>query len=216
MQDHITPRPEDILRLWFPPGLADADPEDHAAFWRSRMRGGMDETLIADWSEVTLAGAHGEFDHWAETPYGRLALVLVLDQFPRSVWRDTPAAYAQDLKAARLSLEALENGHFDALAHVWERQFLLISISHCEGPDHLERMDRLISIEEKLAEDAPPHLREVYERPSEQTAIVREVIRRFGRHPHRNPVLGRPSTRAEQTYINQGEFPHEREIKTPA
>ena len=216
MQDPTTTRPEHVLSLWFPEGLADAGPEDHAAFWRSRMRGGMDEVLSRDWAEVTMAGAHGDFDHWAETPYGRLALVLVLDQFPRSVWRDTPAAYAQDLKAARLSLEALECGHYAALDHVWERQFLLISISHCEGPDHLARMDRLVTLEEALAKEAPPHLRQVYERPGEQTAIVREVIRRFGRHPHRNPVLGRPSTRAEQSYINQGEFPHEREIKAPA
>lgn len=215
MQDPATTRPDDILALWFPDDLAEGGPDAHAAFWKSRMRGGMDEVLCRDWADVTQAAAQGDYDDWAGTPYGRLALVLVLDQFPRSVWRDTPAAYGQDLKAGRLSVEALDNGDFDALAHVWERQFLLISISHCEGPDHLARMDRLMEIEEQLAKDAPAHLSGVYERPLEQTRIVREVIRRFGRHPHRNPILCRPSTRAEQVYIDKGEFPHEREIKTP-
>ena len=140
------------------------------------MQGGMDAAIIARFAGLTLAAATGALDHWAATPRGRLALLIALDQFPRSLWRDTPAAYAQDIKAARLALEGLRNGHFDSL-EPWEQNFYVIAIAHCEGPDHLERMDRLESIVEGIVSRMPEALAPLAERFRSQRARVREIIK---------------------------------------
>ncbi len=200
--------PQEVLEFWFPDNGHWETMEAHGEFWNWHMQGGADDEIIARFPDLTLAAARGELDHWAETPYGRLALIVALDQFPRSLWRDTPKAYSQDIKAARLCLEGIKNGHFDALKHVWEKMFYIISIGHCEGPDHLERMDMLIEMCRVLSDDIPPQLAELKGMPEAQNVRVRGIIERFGRHPHRNPILGRISTPDEEAYIAGGDFPH--------
>ena len=207
--------PDTVLDLWFPDSGHERDPDAHAAFWNERMQGGMDAVIIRDFADLTLAAAKGELDHWADTPRGRLALLIALDQFPRSLWRDTPAAYAQDIKAARLALDGIANGDFDALAP-WEQAFFVIAISHCEGPDHLQRMDLLEGLIEQIAQRLPAPIAPMGDAFRTQNRIVRGVLDRFGRHPHRNPILGRPSTAAEEAYIATGEFPHVRKVETDA
>lgn len=203
-------QPQTVLDFWFPTDLDIFNPEAMGQFWFSRMQGGMDEAICRDHEEITFAAARGELDHWADTWDGRLALILVLDQFPRSLWRDTPGAYAQDIKAARLSLEGLQNGHYDAIdpQDTHKRAFYTISINHCEGPDHLERMDMLVELAEREVANAVEARKEMVQGQVDQVRRVREVIRRFGRHPHRNPILGRLSTPEEEAYIATGDFPH--------
>ena len=203
-------QPEDVLSLWFPDNGHWEDPETHGAFWTERMQGGMDERIIAEYADLTEAAARGLLDHWAETPRGRLALLIALDQLPRSLWRDTPAAYGQDIKACRLALEGIANGDFDRLAP-WEQGFFMIAISHCEGPDHLERMQRLTEISERIIAKMPPQLAMFGDRFRSQHERVTGIIERFGRHPHRNPILGRVSTPEEEAYIAEGDFPHLRQ-----
>ena len=108
-------------------------------------------------------------------------------------------------------MEGIENGHYGEL-EVWERQFFLIAITHCEGPDHLARMDRVHDLSIALQKEAPEVLKEGYLQSIGQAERVRDVIRRFGRHPHRNAILGRPDTIDEAPYIAQGRFPHERDV----
>ena len=200
-------RPEDVLDFWFPDTGHWHDPETHAAFWFERMQGGMDARIISDFADLTRAAARGELDHWAETPRGRLALLIALDQFPRSLWRDTPGAYAQDIKATRLALDGIANGHFDELTP-WEQTFFIVACSHCEGPDHLERMERLDPVVERIMASLPPQLAPRADRLRSQHDKVKGIIARFGRHPHRNPIYGRVSTPEEEAYIAEGEFPH--------
>ena len=83
-------RPRDIVDFWFPDGAAPR-PDDHIRLWNWRMRGGAHDEVVARFSRLTERAAAGGLDHWAETPVGRLALILVLDQFTRSVWAGTPA-----------------------------------------------------------------------------------------------------------------------------
>jgi uncharacterized protein (DUF924 family) len=203
-------RPDTVLEFWFPDDSHYETMATHEQFWTWRMRGGADEDICRNFSELTKAAAMGQLDHWAGTPQGRLALIIALDQFPRSIWRDTPGAYAQDIKATRLAMEGIDNGHFDALGQVWEKQFYLIAISHCEGPDHLERMDRLLEIVETLVPQAPAQLQSFYALGIEHNEIVRDIIFRYGRHPHRNNTLGRISTTQENAYLETGDFPHQR------
>jgi uncharacterized protein (DUF924 family) len=207
--------PEDVLDFWFPDDGHWTALETHRAFWDRRMQGGMDAEITARFADLTHAAATGRLDGWSATPRGRLALLIALDQFPRSLWRDTPGAYAQDIKAARLALAGWTNGQFDAL-QPWEQTFFHIAISHCEGPDHLERMDRIEPMIDKIAARLPEPLTPLRERMKEQHEVVRNVIARFGRHPHRNAVLGRLSTPAEADYIATGDFPHLRKVQSPA
>ncbi len=180
------------------------------------MQGGMDDVIIRDFAKITEAAAKGRCDHWAASPRGRLALLIALDQFPRSLWRDTPAAFAQDIKACRLALEALENGHYEALPHLWERQFYIIAITHCEGPDHIHRMDLAIGLTRGHEAICPEPFKPMIGEAVAQAERVRDIIVRFGRHPHRNPILGRPSSDAEEAYIQLGDFPHLRRPGTDA
>lgn len=202
-------QPQSVRDLWFPDDGHWTSPETHIQFWDTRMQGGMDEVICRDFAEMTRAAVRGHLDHWADAPLDRLALIIVLDQFSRSLWRDTPAAYSQDLKATRLVLEGLENGHYHALDKPWERQFYIIAMGHCEGPDHLRRMDLAMDLTRDLNDMLPDSLSKLGEVGLAQAERVRNVIARFGRHPHRNAILGRPSSEAEEAYIAEGIFPHE-------
>jgi uncharacterized protein (DUF924 family) len=200
-----------VLDFWFPAG-AGADLEMHRHYWEWRMRGGADPEIVRRFSDLTESAARGDLDAWARTPRGRLALIVVLDQFSRSVWRDSPRAFAQDAKAVGFVLEALANGHYGALEHPWEKTFCIIPLGHCEGPDHLERLDLAIDLARAVRDTAPAHLKAIYEFQVDQPVLQRRVIAAFGRHPHRNRVLGRESTPEEQAYLEAGIFPHQREI----
>ena len=205
--------PQAVLDFWFPPTGFWENAEDFSAWIGERMYGGMDAAICADFADLTAAAAERRLDHWADTPRGRLALLIALDQFPRSLWRDTPAAYGQDIKAARLALAGVENGHAAAL-RPWERLFYVVSISHCEGPDHLARFDVIDRLTETIIAEMPAPLAHLGEGLRAQNVRVRGVIERFGRHPHRNPVYGRLSSPGEEAYIATGDFPHVR--TTPA
>src|SRR5690606_6161840 len=119
--DRMTTR-TDVLDFWFPANAGDTL-AGHREYWVWRMRGDADGDIVARFSETTARAAGGELDHWAATPRGRLALLVVLDQFSRSVWRDSPEAFAQDQKSLALALEGLANGDWDALATPWEKTF---------------------------------------------------------------------------------------------
>ena len=177
------------------------------------MRGGANDEIKAKYTEVTRRAAEGEFDNWANDPIGRLALIILLDQFPRTVWSGTSDAYAQDPKALGLCLEGLKNGHFDALENVWFKTVFKLPMEHCECPNHLANLDRVIAIADQILEDAPDNLKGVYEFAAGQPRKHRAVIAKFGRHSHRNEVLGRTSTPEELEYIAKGVFPHESELK---
>jgi uncharacterized protein (DUF924 family) len=134
-----------------------------------------------------------------------------LDQFPRSVWRGSPRAFAQDAKALALALEGYENGHYDALGTVWERTVYNLPLGHCEGPDHLGRLDRALKLTRDIHAAAPDHLKPIYAFIAQQPVETRKVITAFGRHPHRNAILGRSSTPEEEAYLAEGRFPHLRD-----
>ena len=207
----ITFNPEQVLDLWFPNNGHQNDRATHERFWNERMQGGMDGIICEQFADLTMAAARGELDHWAETPRGRLALLIALDQFPRSLWRDTPAAFGQDIKSCRLAIEAASTV-VDAY-QPWEATFFVIAISHCEGPDHLQRFDLIDDLSEGIVARLPEQLADMAEMLRSQNARVRGIIERFGRHPHRNPIYGRVSTPEEEAYIATGDFPHVRKLE---
>ncbi len=189
------------------------------AFWQSAGRDrwfGKDEAFDREISDrfkaLHRAAAAGDKDRWAETAEGALALIIVLDQFSRNIFRATPDAFAQDPKALGLALEGLENGHYAALSTPWEQTTYQLSLTHCEGPDHLARLDRAHALAQEILASAPDHLRPIYAFAVEQKVLHRRVIAAFGRFPHRNAALGRTSTPEEAAYVAGGEFPHRRPL----
>lgn len=198
-----------ILDFWFPEGRSlNIDAQAHGAHWHWRMQGGADDEIMARFASLTEQAAEGTLDHWALNSHGRLALIVILDQFSRSVWRDDARAFAQDLRALALAIEGFSNGHYSALETPWFQVVHGLPLGHCEGPDHLQRLDRLIDQREEIAAEAPTPLRPIYASLVKQARDVCKVIAAFGRHPHRNAVLGRTSTAAEEAYVAKGVFPH--------
>jgi uncharacterized protein (DUF924 family) len=200
---------KEVLEFWFPEESAsDLDADAHREHWLWRMRGGADTEIIARFSDLTAEAARGNLDHWASNAEGRLALIIVLDQFSRSLWRGGADAFAQDRAALVLVMDGLRNGHYAALTTPWLKIVFGLPLGHCEGRDHLERLDLLIRLREHIATQAPAELQPIYLSLVTQAHAVRKVIATFGRHPHRNQALGRQSTPAEQAYLAEGRFPH--------
>ena len=199
---------EDVLRFWFPE-LSGADHARLVHQFEWWFRGGADSAIAAQFPRLLERAARGELEHWAQGPRSRLALILVLDQFSRSLYRDTARAFAQDPKALALALEGLEIGHFSALETPWERTFFFLPLGHSEELSHL---DRAVILAEQIAKDAPPELCKILEHSASQARGHRAVIARFGRHPHRNAILGRPSSPEELAYVASGKLVHQRAL----
>lgn len=212
--DPATIAPRDIIDFWFPDGPS-PDPARHLELWTWRMRGGADAEILARFTAVTHAAAEGRYDFWAQSPIGRLALIILIDQFSRTVWAGTPRAYAQDPKALALCLEGLDNGDYAALENVWQKSTFKLPLEHCECPDHLANLDRAVRIAEQIQAEAPEGLRDFYAQGARQPRLHREVIAHFGRHPHRNAILGRTSTAEEADYLAAGNFPHQTRLGAP-
>ncbi len=198
---------DEILTFWFPPGL-DRDEPTHRAQIVRWFRGGTDDEIRARFAPTLDAAIRGELDGWAATPRGRLALILILDQFSRTIFRDSPAAYAQDPRAQQLAIDGLDRGDDRGLPP-WERMFFALPLGHSED---LALQERSVSYAVSVGADAPPALRGLYEMSAGQARAHRDVIARFGRHPHRNAVLGRASTPDEEAYVARGDFPHQRGV----
>ena len=199
---------EEVLRFWFPQHLSD----DHATMVRQFewwFRGGADFAITERFTLLLERVTRGELDHWAHQPRSRLALIIVLDQFSRSLHRGTARAFAQDSQALALALEGIERGHYAALATPWEKTFFFLPLGHSEDLTHLEVA---VKLAEELVEQAPVEVRRVLEHSAGQARGHRDVIARFGRHPHRNAILGRQSTQAELDYLAGGHLVHTRSL----
>ncbi|MDQ3566233.1 MAG: DUF924 domain-containing protein [Pseudomonadota bacterium] len=199
---------EDVLRFWVPQQLSG----DHAAIVRQFewwFRGGADSAVAERFPLVLEQATRGELDHWSHRPRPRLALIIVLDQFSRSLYRETARAFAQDQKALALALKGIEIGHYAALETPWEKTFFFLPLGHSEDLTHLEVA---VKLAEELVKQAPSELRRVLEHSAAQARGHRDVIARFGRHPHRNPVLGRQSTPEELDYLASGQLVHTRPL----
>jgi uncharacterized protein (DUF924 family) len=138
--------------------------------------------------ELTNRAIAGELDPWSETPQDALALLLLLDQFPRQLWRDSAKAFVGDTQALALSLRALQLGWVKAEPDQARRQFWLMPLMHSEELAVQEASLPLFNqfVDARTADFAQRH---------------RDVIARFGRFPHRNAALGRQSRAAELAFL---------------
>ena len=139
-------------------------------------------------------------NRWDATPLSRLALVLVLDQFPRNIFRGSAKAFAGDGRAQRLVLDALRAGQDIELPWVG-RAFLYMPLMHAED---LTLQQQCVECFEQLLAAAPSSLHQMLEGNVRAAKSHRDIIQRFGRFPHRNDALGRTSSAAEQEFLQSG------------
>lgn len=192
-------RIDEILQFWF--GEIDADgnvTEDRSALWWKKRP--ETDAMIRDRFEPDVGLARsGQRDHWAESPRGRLALIVCLDQLTRNIYRDSPEAFASDEQARSLCLDGLQRRHDRELPLI-QRVFFYMPLEHAEDRE-LQRQSVVLFT--RLTEQCPPQLRQTFETYLDFARRHHAIVERFGRFPHRNAVLGRSTTAAEQEFLKQ-------------
>ncbi|MCP5152120.1 MAG: DUF924 domain-containing protein [Chromatiales bacterium] len=191
---------EAVLDFWL--GAAANEPAAVAAASKRWFRGGetLDREIAQRFGTAIEAALDGGLEEWAASPRGRLALVILLDQFTRNVHRGTARAFAGDARARALTEAALESGEDRALTHI-ERLFLYLPLEHAEEPAAQERS---VEAQRRLAAEAPAELAAYLADCVTHAEEHRDVVARFGRFPHRNTALGRETTPEERTYLEAG------------
>ena len=174
-------------------------PADIVSFWREAgpdkwfdQDAAFDLAIREEFLAVHEAAARGEHAAWEDSAEGALALIILFDQFPRNMFRGSPHAFATDALARAVARRAIAAG-FDQAIDANMRQFFYLPFMHSE---FLADQDRCVALYGKLGD---PDL-------SKYATGHRDIIIKFGRFPHRNRVLGRDTTEAEQEFLDGGGF----------
>ena len=189
---------DDVLTFWFGDDYEPARGEPGFRREWFMKDDAFDRRIRDKFADDLERAIRGEYDGWAETPRGRLALILVLDQFSRNLFRGSPRSWSQDLLAQRLTLQGLDLGH-DTQLGVIERSFFYLPLEHAEDL-HLqelsvEKYTDLAEVDPELAGGDGGFL--------DYAIRHHEIIERFGRFPHRNEVIARPTTAEEAAFLEQ-------------
>ncbi len=176
-----------------------ATPQDITGFWRTAgpakwfaKNPNFDAAIQLKFEAVHYMAALGRHDGWRETAEGSLALVILLDQFPRNLWRNTGHAFATDGKARQIARQAVATGQDQEIEPAL-RTFLYMPFEHSED---MADQDEAIALFTALGN--PDTLKFAH--------LHRDIIVRFGRFPHRNAALGRTTTAEEQEFLDEGGF----------
>jgi uncharacterized protein (DUF924 family) len=186
-----------VLGFWLEPRPTnEAEAGERGKLW---FGGGpeVDAKIRERFGSLLERAKRGELDDWASDPRGRLALIILLDQFTRNVYRGKAEAFAHDGKALELARSAFDAGMYEG-AHACDRLFALLPFSHAED---LEAQKRAVELSVQSFLGAPPELRKFLVYSTDFARKHLDVIARFGRFPHRNATLGRASTKQELDYL---------------
>ena len=199
-------RAQAVLDFWFGPDpLAPHHVTERMQLWfgsddPAELVAARDAALVQRFGDLMQAAALGDLDHWSSSPHRLLALILLLDQFPRHAFRGRALAFSRDQKALALALDGLQTGADAALSPV-QRLFFYLPLQHAESA---EIQDESVAAYRRLAADAPAEQREFFTGSLEFAEQHRRIVQRFGRFPHRNAPLARRSTAEEIDYLRTG------------
>jgi len=195
----LDPRANCVLGYWF--GRADDDADAFAekgALW-FKADAGVDAEIRERFAALRAEAIGGRLDGWLDSPRGRLALVILIDQFSRNLFRADARAFTHDALARRWVDEGLTLGVDQALRRV-ERSFFYMPLQHAES---IADQRHSVALFTQLRDVAPPALRARFANTLDYAERHRDIIARFGRFPHRNAVLGRVSTPEELEFLAQ-------------
>jgi len=197
--DRNSETPTSVLDFWFgnTADIAAAAEAKKTLWWGGNSE--IDDRIRERFDGLHAQARRGELDAWCGDARGRLALIIVVDQFSRNIFRGRPEAFAQDAQARRLCVDGLAAGCDQALG-LLERVFFYLPLEHSE-----DRGDQARSVAafESLAHAAPGALRGLFDVYTKFAVDHRDIVERFGRFPHRNAILGRVSTDEEKAFLQQ-------------
>ncbi|RJG42276.1 DUF924 family protein [Motilimonas pumila] len=189
---------EALLQQWLGPledGFADAD---HRRRWFAATEQENAE-LIGQYQELHLQAIAGELAKWQQTDRGTLALIILLDQFSRTIYRGKSQAFAQDAQALKLAKEAIAKG-VDLRLKADEKLFLYLPLEHSE---QLEDQAQCVALFEDLLAHTGSEYHSISANYLQFAEQHLDIIRQFGRFPHRNEALGRASRQVELRYLSE-------------
>lgn len=196
---------EELERLhgdWFGENPADGVPDEKIDMWFSgdeETDRWLEESFGDLYESVTKDDVYPKVRSNLENRRRTVGLILLLDQLSRNLYRGEPEAFSQDERAGELARQLVRSGDHEELS-MWERTFVYLPFEHSENRDDQRRSVELF---EALVEDCPDPWKEAAEEFLDYARKHREVIEEFGRFPHRNEILGRESTDAEQKYLEE-------------
>ncbi len=190
-----------VLEYWFGDLKEGEAPTDEviAKWWGKDQK--TDDYIRENFGRDLEEAARGELSHWEETPRGTLALVIVLDQFSRNVYRDDPRAFAGDKLALEIAGRGISKG-FDMGLHPVMRVFFYMPFMHSEDMAMQERSLELFrGLEDEFSQ--VPDVSEMLSSNRDFAERHYNIVKRFGRYPHRNAILGRESTPEEIEFLKE-------------
>lgn len=189
----------EVLRFWLGAYPLDEDAMQRVqAQWFQKNKA-FDQEMAARFGVTIAAARAGQLNVWAEQPDSWLALLIVLDQFSRNMFRDSPQAFASDAQAVRVAQHGLAQGMDQALPPM-ARIFCYLPLEHAED---LALQARSVALFAALCDDPQAQPPEFFATTLDYARKHQEVIQRHGRFPHRNAALGRANTEAERLYLAQ-------------
>jgi len=156
-----------------------------------------DHEIEEQFSRDVEDASRGAIDHWADQPEGRLALIILLDQFRRNIYRNTAEAFAKDKSALKLCVEGAMQKQDKGLTPI-QRVFFYMPLQHAESR---KVQAKSVEIYSRLAQAVSPTYRETFETVAQFAELHRDIIEQFGRFPHRNKVLNRKNSPEEEQYL---------------
>jgi uncharacterized protein (DUF924 family) len=190
---------EEILAFWFGASAPDEPPApEKVRLWFQGDKE-VDRQIAERFGADVERARRGELNQWAETPRGRLALIILLDQFSRNLFRGSAAAFASDSASLKLTLEGLDRGQDEGLSCT-EQLFFVLPLEHAED---IAMQDRMLAYLDTWAKRLPAAMKDMATGVREFAQLHRDVIAQFGRFPTRNDALGRASTPAEEAHIRE-------------
>ena len=193
----MTSPSQELLNWWFGEGATATEVAGAKNSLWFGYKPEQDEEARERFGGLTERALAGELNEWAESPHGWLALVLLLDQLPRMIHRGTPKAFAGDERALQLVRDGMAHGGDVLLAPI-QRVFIYLVLEHAEN---LSVQDQAVQQFEQLLGISDAGEQKLFADFLDFAERHRQVIARFGRFPHRNAMLGRSSSEAEQTFL---------------
>ena len=186
-----------VLEFWFGPDYrSGVVPPAYRQRWFEK-NAAFDAEIKERFEGTYRAIVSDEREEWLGTAEGSLAYVIVLDQFSRNMFRETAAMYDADARAVSAADTAIDNGYDAALA-AWLRMFFYMPFMHAED---IRAQDRCVALFEALCRDEGA---DVFDDSLRYARLHRDIVAKFGRFPHRNELLGREMTAAEQQFLDEG------------
>lgn len=194
------PEIQRVLDFWFQPGTMDQPTIDSRMDRWFTADTVIDGLIRAEFGPLVEKASKGELDGWAATPQGRLALILLLDQFRRNLYRGSAKAFAKDPYALKLCVEGAMQGDYKAL-NPFQQAFYFMPLQHAES---VKIQDRSVKIYKGLLTGVSDTLKATFATFADFAELHRDIVAAFGRFPHRNQALGRPNTPEETEYLGSG------------